>query len=98
MSIGRTEQAPRPPSARRGGRGRGHSGLSATALALLKEWRHLSLPGAGARVVVAASGGADSTALLLALDELLKARRLDLRLVAAHLDHGLREESVEDAR
>jgi tRNA(Ile)-lysidine synthase len=49
-------------------------------------------------VVVAVSGGADSTALLLALDELLKAGRLDLRLRVAHLDHGLRgERGAEDA-
>ncbi len=45
------------------------------------------------------SGGADSTALLLALDELLKAGRLDVRLTVAHLDHGLRgERGAEDAR
>jgi tRNA(Ile)-lysidine synthase len=42
----------------------------------------------GARVLVAVSGGADSTALLLALGNL--AGELDLRLAAAHLHHGLR--------
>jgi tRNA(Ile)-lysidine synthase len=41
----------------------------------------------GDRVVVAFSGGPDSTALLLGMTRL--ARRRDLRLVAAHLDHGL---------
>jgi tRNA(Ile)-lysidine synthase len=52
-----------------------------------------------ARVVVAVSGGADSTALLLALDELNKAGRLALALKVAHLDHGLRGEAGEhDAR
>jgi tRNA(Ile)-lysidine synthase len=50
-------------------------------------------------VLVAVSGGADSTALLLALDELLKSARLDVRLTVAHMNHGLRgERGAEDAR
>lgn len=50
-------------------------------------------------MVVAVSGGADSTALLLALDELLKAGQLSLKLTVAHLDHGLRGAAGEqDAR
>lgn len=45
------------------------------------------------------SGGADSTALLLALEELSRAGRLELSVTAAHLDHGLRDErGAEDAR
>lgn len=62
--------------------------------------RHLSgQPGLvprGSRVIVALSGGADSTALL----HLLSALRsdLDLRLEAAHFDHGVREGSAADAR
>ncbi|MCA9052645.1 MAG: tRNA lysidine(34) synthetase TilS [Planctomycetaceae bacterium] len=47
------------------------------------------------RVVVAVSGGADSTALLLALYGLRD--RLRLKLTAAHLDHGWRSESAADA-
>ena len=47
----------------------------------------------GARVVVAVSGGADSTALLLAFDELIKARRLALMIRVAHLNHELRGEA-----
>jgi tRNA(Ile)-lysidine synthase len=43
-------------------------------------------PGEG--VVVAVSGGADSMALLLALAAL--SERLGIRLVVAHLDHGIR--------
>ncbi len=49
---------------------------------------------------VAWSGGADSTALLLALLELLEARHggaLPRRLVAIHVDHGLRPDSAQDA-
>ena len=46
-------------------------------------------------VVVGLSGGADSTALLLAM--LLLSPRLDCRVSAAHLDHGLRPESGDEA-
>src|SRR5689334_9839952 len=42
----------------------------------------------GSRLLVAVSGGADSTALLLALDRL--APEFGVTLHAAHLDHGLR--------
>ncbi|HEU4394823.1 MAG TPA: tRNA lysidine(34) synthetase TilS [Planctomycetota bacterium] len=52
----------------------------------------------GDRVVVALSGGADSTALLLALHALARGPGPRLRLVAAHLDHGLRPGSAADAR
>ncbi|MDQ1523491.1 MAG: tRNA(Ile)-lysidine synthase [Pyrinomonadaceae bacterium] len=55
--------------------------------------------GSDGRVIVAVSGGADSTALLLALDELKRAGRLRLTLKVAHLDHELRgEASTLDAR
>ena len=47
-------------------------------------------------VVVAVSGGPDSTALLHALTR--AAPRLKLQLTAAHLDHGLRPGSAADAR
>ena len=51
---------------------------------------------AGDRVIAAVSGGADSVVLLHALHGLCG--RLDMELVAAHLDHGLRgEEGKEDA-
>lgn len=71
--------------------------LSRFAQRLLAEWKRLELPAEGAQIVLAVSGGADSVALLLALDELLKADRLYLSLVVAHLDHGLRASSQEDA-
>lgn len=63
---------------------------------LLMEWKRLALPREGERVVIAVSGGADSVALLLALDELLKAGRLQISMTIAHLDHGLRPSSRED--
>jgi tRNA(Ile)-lysidine synthetase-like protein len=48
-----------------------------------------------ARVVVACSGGGDSTALLLFLCSVRKS--LGLELLVAHADHHLREASKEDA-
>jgi len=41
-------------------------------------------------IVVAVSGGADSTALLLALHELQAASKLSVNICVAHLDHKLR--------
>jgi tRNA(Ile)-lysidine synthase len=64
---------------------------------LITEWRRLDLPAEAAIVLLAVSGGADSMSLLIAADELKKAKKLDLRLVAAHFNHGLRgEESDAD--
>ncbi|MBU1248650.1 MAG: tRNA lysidine(34) synthetase TilS [Proteobacteria bacterium] len=49
----------------------------------------------GSGIVVGVSGGIDSTALLHVLVRLME--RNALRLHVAHLDHGLRPESFEDA-
>ena len=51
--------------------------------------------GGRGRLVVAVSGGPDSVALLLALNQLAPELGLDLHV--AHLDHGLRPASPEDA-
>ncbi len=56
--------------------------------------RQLALP-KGASLVLAVSGGADSTALALILS--LLAPRLNLRLSALSVNHGLRPEADEDA-
>jgi tRNA(Ile)-lysidine synthase len=72
--------------------------LSAFAAQLLEQWRRLALPTSEAGIVIAVSGGADSTALLLAMDELIKADKLRLNLTVGHLDHGLRPNSRKDAR
>ena len=53
------------------------------------------LPARGETLVVGLSGGADSVALTAALAALR--RRRGLELVAAHLDHGLRPDSADDA-
>ncbi len=57
--------------------------------------READLPARGETLVVGLSGGADSVALLDAL-ALLRGPR-GFRLVAAHLDHGLRRASADDA-
>ncbi len=60
--------------------------------ALDASWR---LGGKPRRVLAAVSGGADSVALLWLLNELR--RQSDISLSAVHVDHGLRQESGEDA-
>jgi tRNA(Ile)-lysidine synthase len=72
--------------------------LSSFARGLVREWRSLGLETAGGRLVVAVSGGADSVALMLALDELIRARKIRTELVVAHLNHRLRQAAAEDAR
>ena len=73
--------------------------MSRFAASLLREWKKLNLPTDKATVVVAVSGGADSVALLRALDELLKSKRLELDILIAHLNHRLRGETSDaDAR
>jgi tRNA(Ile)-lysidine synthase len=73
--------------------------LSSFARGLMEECKRLGLNVEAERAVVAVSGGADSTALLLALDELVKAGHVTLDVMVAHLDHGLRGEAgAEDAR
>jgi len=65
---------------------------------LLAEWRKLKLPLSGETIVVAVSGGADSTALLLALEELKRYDKLYNDICVAHLDHRLRKSSSRDAK
>jgi tRNA(Ile)-lysidine synthase len=73
--------------------------LSQFARKLVAEWRHLKLGAGGEVVVVAVSGGADSVALLLALDELVRAKKIKATILVAHLNHKLRgAASGADAR
>ncbi|ARO31591.1 tRNA(Ile)-lysidine synthase [Rhizobium sp. NXC14] len=52
-----------------------------------------------ARILVAISGGSDSTGLLLLLDEVVKAApQLEISLCAATVDHALRAGSADEAR
>jgi tRNA(Ile)-lysidine synthase len=65
---------------------------------LLAEWRKLRLPFSGETIIVAVSGGADSTALLLAIEELKTHQKLYVDVCIAHLDHRLRKSSAKDAK
>lgn len=65
---------------------------------LLTECRKLKLPLANETIVVAVSGGADSTALILAIDELKTRNKLSNEICVAHLDHRLRKSSAMDAK
>jgi len=76
---------------------RRRSFLSDFARNLLESWRDLNLP-SDATVILAVSGGADSTALMLGVEELINNDRLQSTVVVAHLDHGLRASSAADAR
>ncbi|HJU92566.1 MAG TPA: tRNA lysidine(34) synthetase TilS [Pyrinomonadaceae bacterium] len=72
--------------------------ISRFARMLLVEWRKLRLPTSGDTIVVAVSGGADSTALLLAIEELRTYHKLYNTICVAHLDHRLRKSSSRDAK
>lgn len=63
---------------------------------ILRTIREHDLLAAGDRVLVAVSGGPDSTALLHALARL--SPRLGVDVAVACVDHGLRPESAEEAR
>jgi tRNA(Ile)-lysidine synthase len=69
--------------------------MTSLAAKLVRSLRGLGTPRPGEAAVVALSGGADSVALLDALWE--AGRRQGFRVSAAHLDHGLRPDSGEDA-
>lgn len=60
---------------------------------VLKKIRDNSLISEGDTVLAAFSGGADSTALLIALSELRQ--ELDIKLCAAHFNHCIRKKSAD---
>ena len=72
----------------------GRTGLPQRVLAYM---RRQGMVRAGERIAAACSGGADSTALLLLLEELRE--RLGIQLAVVHFNHHLRgKDSVEDER
>ncbi len=65
----------------------------------ITEWRKLDMPFSGETIVVAVSGGADSMSLMLAIHELTNRKKLEHRVIIAHLNHKLRQrESDTDER
>ncbi len=62
---------------------------------LITEWRRLGLPFSGEPILVAVSGGADSTALLRALADLKKRKKFEQQTIAAHFNHKLRGEQSD---
>jgi len=65
----------------------------------VRVWRRIRSDGllsAGQTVLVACSGGADSTFLTLVMQRL--AQHMGLTCVVAHVDHGLRSDSGKDAQ
>jgi len=76
-----------------------HTPLSSFARKLAAEWRQLKLSDRGETVVVAVSGGADSVALLLGLDELVGSKKIQIKILVGHLNHRLRGAASDaDAR
>src|SRR6185295_12177612 len=76
-----------------------HTPLSSFARKLASEWRQLKLSDRGETVVVAVSGGADSVALLLGLDELIGSKKIKIKILVGHLNHRLRGAASDaDAR
>ncbi|OWV66405.1 tRNA(Ile)-lysidine synthetase [Rhizobium sp. R339] len=71
-------------------------GTSSPRLAIRQFLHSLQSP---ARILVAISGGSDSTGLFLLLDEAVKAEpHLNISLCAATVDHALRAGSADEAR
>ena len=58
--------------------------------------RERKLIAPGGRVLVALSGGPDSVALLHCMVELSKKRDLKFKIVAAHLNHGIRGTDADE--
>ncbi len=77
-----------PPARKRDGRGDRRRRSAALERRVLRYVRDEAVVRPGERVLAAVSGGPDSTALLVVLSHLASA--LDLTVVAAHFDHGLR--------
>lgn len=65
---------------------------------LLTEWRKLGLPFSDETIIIAVSGGADSTSITFALHELKQRNKIKNDFVIAHFNHKLRgRESDDDA-
>lgn len=85
-----THAGANPPSATNA------SSLEHLAAAVQAGARHLAIPD-DASLVLAVSGGADSMALLHGAMHLVRTSACRWQLTVAHLDHGLRSDSADDA-
>lgn len=56
----------------------------------MTEWRYLDLPFSDKTIILAVSGGADSVSLTLALEDLVKRKKLSNKFIIAHFNHKLR--------
>ncbi|MCM3786510.1 tRNA lysidine(34) synthetase TilS [Neobacillus mesonae] len=74
----------------------GRNKLSNTALQVVETAEAYNLWRPGHRIVVAVSGGADSVALLHILHQISE-HHTPLQLICAHVHHGFREESDQEA-
>ena len=70
--------------------------LATISASFLRSTRRLRVPD-DARLVLAVSGGPDSMAMLHAAANLLETDAAQWQLSVAHLDHGLRDASADDA-
>ncbi len=85
-----THASANPPSATKA------SSLEHLAAAVQAGAHHLAIPD-DASLVLAVSGGADSMALLHGAINLVRTSACRWQLTVAHLDHGLRSDSADDA-
>ncbi len=66
---------------------------------LLTEWRKLDLPFSNETIIIAVSGGADSTSTAFAFHQLKQRNKINNEFVIAHFNHKLRgQESDDDAK
>jgi len=49
-----------------------------------------------ANLIVGLSGGADSICLISILKDYIKEKNLDINLIAVHVNHGIRDEAIDD--
>lgn len=63
---------------------------------LLTEWRRLDLPFSEAKILIAVSGGADSSSLAYAIRELVDRKKLGAEFIVAHYNHRLRGDAADE--
>ncbi len=65
---------------------------------LITEWRSLGLPFEGEKILIAVSGGADSSALALGIRQLINLEKMKNHFFVGHFDHQMRgKDSTADS-